>query len=224
MSMKSFAIAGASGVVGSRALQHLLARQDVGRVIALGRRVLPVTHEKLISKIADLGSSAAIAGALSDGIDAAVCCLGTTMKQAGSKEAFRAVDRDAVVAFGEAARAKGARRFLLVSSIGADARSRNFYLRTKGEAEEALQRLGYEQLTAVRPSFIDDQGTRREFRLAERLGLPLARAGFALLGRTSRYAPIPADVVARALVRLAFDETGERVRVVQSDALHALGR
>jgi len=221
--MKVVAVAGGSGVVGARALPHLLAREDVGRVVAVGRRPLGMVHEKLVSKVADLRSAAAIEDALPDRLDVALCSLGTTMKQAGSKEAFRAVDHDAVVAFGAAARERGARRFLIVSAAGADVRSRNFYLRTKGEAEDALARLGYEQLTVLRPSFIDDQGTRREFRLAERVALPVARAVFSVLGRRSRYAPIPAEVVAKALVRLAFDEAGVRVRIVESERLHALG-
>jgi uncharacterized protein YbjT (DUF2867 family) len=224
MTGKSVAIAGATGVVGTRALRHLLAREDVGLVVALGRRAPPVAHEKLVSKIVDVGNAAAMALEIPDGVAIAVCCLGTTMKQAGSKEAFRAVDRDAVVAFGEAALSKGARRFLLVSAVGASARSRSFYLRTKGEAEEALARLGYPQLTILRPSFIDDQGTRGDFRLAERLGLPVARAVFSVLGRRARrLAPIPADVIAKALVRLAFDETAERARSVESEELHAVG-
>ncbi len=219
--MTTVAIAGASGVVGIRALHHLLSREEVHRVVAMGRRVLPVTDEKLLSRVVERWTEEAIASALPDDVAVAVSCLGTTMRQAGSKGAFRAVDHDAVVAFAAAARARGARRFLLVSSLGASARSRNFYLRTKGEAEEALARLGYPQLTILRPSFIDDQGARREFRLGERVGLPLARAAFAVLGRRGRYAPIAADDIASALVRLAFDATEERLRIVESERLHA---
>lgn len=222
--MKTVAIAGASGVVGARALHHLLALEDVARVVAVGRRLLPSADARVLSKVVERWSEEAIASELPDGLAVAVCCLGTTMKRAGSKEAFRAVDHDAVVAFGAAALARGARRFLLVSALGASAGSRNFYLRTKGEAEEALVALGYPQLTVLRPSFIDDQGARSEVRVAERLALPLARAAFSVLGRTSRYAPIPADVVAKALVRLAFDETDARVRVLESDRLHGAGR
>lgn len=221
--MKTALIAGASGVVGARVLSHLLAREDVGRVVALGRRALPVQHEKLVSKVVDLQSPASMEPEIPDGVAIAVCCLGTTMKQAGSKEAFRAVDRDAVVAFGEAALRKGARRFLVVSSVGADARSGSFYMKTKGEAEDALAALGFAQLTVLRPSLIDDGGTRADRRFGERLALPLARAVFSVLGKTSRHAPISADVIARAMVRLAFDDTTERSRVVQSEELHRLG-
>lgn len=220
MSTSTAIIAGASGVVGARALEHLLARPDVERVVALGRREIPVRNEKLLSRVVDLRDPVAMAAQIPEGVTVALCALGTTMKQAGSKEAFRAVDLEAVVAFATAALGRGTRRFVLVSAIGADARSSNFYLRTKGEAEEALTRLGFEQFTVVRPSFIDDQGARTDHRLGERLALPVARAFFGLVGRTSRYAPVSADDIGRAMVRLAFDETTERVRRVQSEALH----
>ena len=222
--MTTVAIIGASGVVGSRAAHHLLARDEVGSVVSLGRRPAPFGHEKLVSRVVDLQSSTAMAAELPDNLGVALSCLGTTMKKAGSRAAFRAIDHDAVLAFGEAARGKGAQRFLLVSALGANPRSGNFYLQTKGQAEDALAQLGFSQLTILRPSLIDDQGARAEHRLGERLALPLSRALFSLVGATHRYAPISADSIARALVRLAFDETSERVRIVESDRLHELAR
>jgi uncharacterized protein YbjT (DUF2867 family) len=222
--MTSVVIAGASGVVGARALQHLLARDDVAVVTALGRRELPVRHEKLVSKVVDLQNAPSMADAIPAGTSIALCCLGTTMKRAGSKEAFRAIDHDAIVAFAKAAREKGAARFVLVSSIGANAHAGNFYLKTKGETEAALTSLGFPQLTVLRPSFIDDEGTRPESRPLERLSLPIARALFRLVGTTSRYAPIAADVLGRAIVRLAFDNTTARVRFVEGAQLHEIGR
>lgn len=221
--MKRVVIAGASGVVGSRALAHLLEQDDVERVVALGRRPLDLSHEKLVSEMVEFQSAEALEASMPEA-EVAICALGTTRKKAGSKEAFRAVDRDAVVAFARAAKRKGTRRFLLVSSIGADARAPSFYLRTKGEAEEALAALGFEQLTILRPSFIDDEGTRAEFRLGERLALPLARALFSLVGPKRRYAPIRAETIGKALVRLAFDESTETLRIVESDRLHEVGR
>lgn len=221
--MKTVAITGATGVVGSRALQHLLARGDVGQVVALGRRVLELQHPKLVSRVADLQQVEAMVSALPESIDAAICGLGTTMKQAGSKEAFRAVDYDAVVNFGKAALQRGAKRFVLVSAIGSNARSSVFYSRTKGEAEDALAKLGFAQVTFLRPSFIDDQGTRKDDRLGERLGLPIARALFSVVGKTHRYAPITSEVLGKAAVTLAFDEPGDAVRVVEGEALFRAG-
>jgi uncharacterized protein YbjT (DUF2867 family) len=222
--MNTVAIIGASGVVGSRTAEQLLACADVGRVVAIGRRPAPLQHERLISRVADLQSRTAIASELPEGLGVAISCLGTTMKKAGSKAAFRAVDHDAVLAFGEAVRAGGASRFLLVSGLGASPSSSSFYLRTKGEVEDALAQLGFSELVIVRPSLIDDEGTRPEQRLGERLALPISRAVFSLVGKTHRYAPIRADVIARALVRLAFDDSRERVRIVESDRLHEIGR
>ena len=222
--MTTVAMIGASGVVGARAAHHLLSRKDVGRLVSLGRRPAPLQHDKLESRVVDLQSSSALGAELPDTLGVAISCIGTTMKKAGSRAAFRAVDHDAVLAFGEAARSKGARRFLLVSALGANARSSNFYLQTKGQAEEALALLGFPQLTVLRPSLIDDEGARSEHRFGERLALPLSRALFSVIGKAHRYAPISADSIARALVQLAFDETAERVRIVESDRLHELAR
>ncbi len=222
--MKTVAIIGASGVVGSLTTSELLARSDVARVISLGRRPAPLQHERLSSRVVDLQSRAAIAAELPDDVDVAISCIGTTMKVAGSKEAFRAVGHDAIIAFGEAARDKGVPRFLAVSALGADARSSNFYLRTKGEADDGLSRIGFAQLTIVRPSLIDDGGTRSEKRIGERIALPISRAVFSIVGKTNRYAPIRADVIAHALVQLAFDDSTAPVRIVESDRLHRVGQ
>ncbi len=221
--MSNVVITGASGAVGARVLHHLLARDDVKRVTAIGRKVLSLKHPKLVSKVADVQSMSAMQLEIPDAVGVAFCCLGTTIQQAGSKPAFRAVDHDAVVAFGEAALHKGAQRLVLCSSVGANRASGNFYLKTKGEAESALQSLGFAQLTVVRPSFLDDEGTRKDQRLGERIALPVARAVFAVVGKQRRYAPITVDVVGKAMVRLAYDDTRDRTRIVESEQLHGIG-
>ena len=221
--MDRVVIAGASGVVGSRVLHHLLLRKDVERVMAIGRRPLPSQDARLLSIVANLQDRADMARQMPYGATVAICCLGTTMRKAGSRDAFREVDLDAVLAFAETALASGARRFVLVSSLGADRPRGNFYLETKAAAERGVARLGFPQVRIVRPSFIDDEGRRDEYRPAERLALPLARVVFGLVGRTSRYAPIRADVLARAIVRLAFDDNPAPALAVESDRLHALG-
>lgn len=218
------ALVGATGVVGSRVVTRLCDRTDVARVVALGRRTPSFSHPKLDGQVVALQDADALRRELADGVDLAVCCLGTTMKQAGSPQAFRAVDHDAVLAFATAARQQGARRLVLVSSAGANARSGNFYLKTKGEVEDAVAAIDYEQVTVLRPSFIDDQGTRAEVRPGERFVLPIARAVFAVIGHTRRYAPITADVLAGAVVRLAFDAPPDRLRIVESERLQILGR
>lgn len=130
--------------------------------------------------------------------DAVVSALGTTMRAAGSQAAFRAVDLDAVAAFAAAARRAGARHMVTVSSVGADPASSNFYLRTKGEMEQALEALGFDRLDIFRPGLLrGERGADR--RLGERVGILLSPAVNLLLrGRLDRYAAIDADVVAAA--------------------------
>jgi len=235
-------VAGASGVVGARALAHLVEQTDVARVVAVGRRPLAEPHHaKVIACVADMSQAYAIEAAMSAALASsavsgsgaeseaspprvAICCLGTTRKQAGSREAFRAVDVGAVRAFGEAAKRLGVTRMVAVTSLGANKRSWSDYLRAKADAEEALAELAFEQLTIVRPSAIDDEGARRERRIGERLWLPVGRAVFSVLGKTMRYAPISANVIGAAIVTLAFDETRERVRIIESETLHELGK
>ncbi|MEO7177323.1 MAG: NAD-dependent dehydratase [Allosphingosinicella sp.] len=131
--------------------------------------------------------------------DAAVSALGTTMRAAGSQEAFRAVDLDSVVAFAAAARRAGARHMVTVSSVGADPSSSNFYLRTKGEMELALEALGFDRLDIFRPGLL--RGPRGgDRRLGERIGIALSPVvNLFLRGRLDRYAAIDAGLVAAAV-------------------------
>jgi uncharacterized protein YbjT (DUF2867 family) len=202
MSGRVVVVAGASGLVGGRCVHHLLAHEGVARVVVLVRRKLALEHAKLEQKIiAGFDDNKALDDAMPKDVDDAYCCLGTTIKKAGSQQAFAAVDRDAVLAFAKAARAHGARRFLLVSSLGADARSMSFYLRTKGEAEEGLKATGFDTVHVLRPSILD--GERQEERAGEKIGLAVARVFSPVLGN---YAPIHVDTVGRAMVKLAFTE------------------
>jgi uncharacterized protein YbjT (DUF2867 family) len=153
----------------------------------------------------------------------AYCCLGTTIKVAGSQAAFRAVDFDAVLAFAQASRAAGVERFAVVSALGADARSRNFYSRVKGEMEQALAGVGFVSLVIARPSLLAgdraalEQPARRGERLALAVTAPFAR------WIPLRWRPVPATVVARALLRtLASAAPG--TTVLNSPALQRLGR
>jgi uncharacterized protein YbjT (DUF2867 family) len=186
------AVAGATGLVGGRVLRRLLEDPAVGRVVAPTRRPLP-PHPKLENPIA-AGSWPAF-----EGLDEAYGCLGTTRKDAGSAEAFRAVDLDLAVAFARAAKAGGARRFGLVSSAGADAGSFFLYPRTKGEAEKAVAGLGFETCVIARPSLL--LGERATPRPAERIGeAALALASPLLVGPWRKYRAISGDAVAAALI------------------------
>ena len=209
-------IAGASGLVGGRCLHHLLEHPEVARVTALVRRPLPLTHPKLEQRTVAFPD---VLEAIPKDVDDAFCALGTTMKKAGSREAFLAVDRDAVLGFARSCRERGARRFVLVSSLGADPRSMNFYLRVKGEVERDITALGFETVHILRPSVLD--GERPESRPAERLSISVLRkVGGVFPG--FKYAPIHVDVVGKAMVKLALsDDRGATVH--ESTALHTLG-
>src|SRR5207249_4984705 len=117
-------LAGGSGLVGGVLLGALLEEDFFARVVCAGRRTLPRQHLKLAQVLVDFSSPAALTAL--EAPQAAFSCLGTTLRKAGSREAFRAVDHDAVLAFAEAAHSKGARAFLHVSALGADRRSRIF--------------------------------------------------------------------------------------------------
>ncbi|MBF7730159.1 oxidoreductase [Pseudomonas sp. N040] len=208
---KHVLLAGATGLTGEHLLDRILSVPAVSQVIAPSRRAL-AEHAHLVNPVGEL---AALLPTLSGKVDTAFCCLGTTIRAAGSQGAFRAVDHDLVLAVARRARELGARHFLVISALGADARSRVFYNRVKGEMEQALQAQGWPQLTIVRPSLLD--GARREFRLGERLAAPLMRL------IPGKLRSIEAAVLARALWRLALEE-GKGVRIVESDELRQLGR
>lgn len=199
-------VAGASGLVGREILQGLLADASVAAVHSLGRRELPLRHAKLTQHIVDFKALPALPR-----VDEAFIALGTTIKVAGSQEAFRAVDFDTVIAIAKAAKAAGATRLGVVSAMGANASSRVFYNRVKGDTEAALSTLGFETLVIARPSFL--AGDR------ESLGQPL-RSGEALAQNVSRwlallipdnYRSIDARWVARALLKTVPTTQGRRV-------------
>lgn len=210
-------VAGASGLVGAALLRRLLADAAGSSVVAVVRRPLELVSPRLVVLVADFGR---LDGVALPPAATAFCALGTTMAKAGSREAFRAVDLDAVVAFARAARRAGATRFLAVSALGADPRSRVFYNRVKGEAEEALRSAGFEELTLVRPSLL--LGERSETRPAERAaGVVTRLVPWGLAGPLSRWRPVPADAVAAALVGLA-GLPFRGVRIVENDEIHRL--
>lgn len=189
--------AGASGLVGGFALDLALEDAHFGKVVSFGRRPSGKKHDKLIEKSVDFASF--------DAGDApapavAICALGTTISKAGSKEAFRAVDHDAVLAFAKAAKDRGAKAFVIVTALGAKKDSMVFYNRVKGEAEEALRGMGWSSLVIAQPSLL--LGDRAESRPGERVSIVLSRA-FAPLLKPFAGRPIEAGDVARAIVAAA---------------------
>jgi len=210
-------VAGATGLIGGHVLDLLLADAHWSRVVTVGRRTTPQRHDKLEQRVLDLGALET-ASDLPHGDDV-FCCLGTTIKQAGSQQAFRLVDHAFVVGLGRAGLRAGGTQFLLVSAIGADPESRVFYSRVKGETEAAIRQLAYQGIQIFRPSLL--LGERAEFRLGERiamLGAPVLPA--LLFGRLRRYRPIQAATVARAMVTIAH-EAPRGPNVFEYDAMRA---
>jgi uncharacterized protein YbjT (DUF2867 family) len=209
--MPSTLLAGATGLVGRACLDLLVEDDAFERVVVITRRTLEGARStKLEAHVVDfdhLDDHAALFR-----VDQIVCALGTTIKQAGSRERFRAVDFGYALKVAQLGLEQGARHFLLVSSLGADRRSRVFYSQVKGELETAVSALAYRSVSIVRPSLL--LGERAEFRLGETVA---KRFGFLAPGK---YKPIHARDVAAALVRLAREDQPGR-RIVESAEMRA---
>ena len=213
-------LAGASGLTGGLTLDALLEAPDVTRVIAVTRRSLGREHSRLANRIVQFERLEAQLKGTS--CDTALCCLGTTLRRAGSEQRFRAVDVDCVLTFARAAKAASARRFVVISSVGADPRSRNFYLRTKGDMEEELEGVGFESLDILQPSML--LALRAEMRPLELLGSALMPLLAPLLrGKYAPYRAIRARTVAAAM--LGATRSGRRgVQRYTYEGIEALAR
>ena len=215
MSNRTALIVGASGLVGQALLQALLESDDYSRVIAAGRRPLVCSHPKLDAAVVEFRRIRDYARDLN--AHDVYCTIGTTLKQAGSRAAFRRVDFDYCLGVARLARDMNARNFVGISSVGANPEARFFYTRVKGELEEAVAALGLRRYFFVRPSLL--RGLRTRPRLSEQLSMAAARlARPLLLGRLARYRPIDVTDVARAMMALALGPT-QLSGPVESDAL-----
>ncbi|HTM50005.1 MAG TPA: NAD-dependent epimerase/dehydratase family protein [Bryobacteraceae bacterium] len=195
MAQDTALLVGATGLVGAHCLQALLAREEYQTVIAFTRRSLSYKHPRLIETIVDFDRLEEI-----DPFPAAdvYCALGSTIKRAGSQHAFLKIDYDYPRILAERSAAAGAKKFTLVSSVGADPKSSNFYLRVKAELERAVAALPFESVHIFRPSFLI--GKRAETRLAESAAVAASRAiQFALAGKLRKYRPIRAEVLGAAM-------------------------
>jgi len=209
-SPKSVLLIGATGLVGSECLKLLASDPAFDRVVVLTRRPFQappspqVEHHQV-----NFDDPTSFAPFLN--VDAVICALGTTIKKARSQEAFRKVDYDYPLMFAKLARDAGASHFLLVTSMGPNAKSSNFYLRVKGELEDAVSALGYPSLSIFRPSLL--LGPRNEFRFGELINQKVLGAISFIIPRSVR--PIPAKCVAKAIVR-SIRLTTDGTRIVKN--------
>lgn len=195
--MRKALVVGGTGLIGGFLVKDLLKDKDYDEVVVLTRDEYPQQHYKLNKRIVDFEN---LEKSLADvKVHDVFCSLGTTIRKAGSQQAFRKVDFEYPLRTASAALRLGAKRFLVVSSVGADASSSNFYLRTKGELERALSVEGFGGLVIFRPSFL--LGRRTEFRLGEHLGVTALRVVIPFMkGPLARYRPIQASSVASAMI------------------------
>lgn len=213
-------VAGATGLVGRELVRLLLKDPSYSRVIALVRRELGLSHPKLEERNVSFDR-------LEEEMDEELlrdanvfCALGTTIKQAGSKEAFRRVDYAYPLALGRASRRYGAARFVIVTAMSASERSMMFYSRVKGETERDLAALGLSCLVVLRPSLL--LGKRTENRTGERLAIALSRPlGAIMIGPLAKYRAIDSRDVACAMIAAARIE-GPSFKVLESDEISAL--
>jgi len=222
---RSAALFGATGVVGGACLRQLASDPAYEAVVTVGRTVPAFAHAKVRAVASTIAGFDDLDRDATGTIDDVFCCLGTTHAKAGSTEAFAAVDRDGVVAACRLAARIGAGRFLLVSAVGASAASPIAYTRVKGEAEDGCRRLADKlQVAIFRPSLLLDP--RPEFRLKEVVAAPFLRLlAPVLAGPFSRYRPITAETVARAMIAVAKSlPAGTGASAYEHDEMVALAR
>lgn len=193
-------VLGATGLVGRHCVDYLLAGKRYRTIRTVGRRPLPIEDERLEQVTLELDDMASVAASFA--VDDVFCCLGTTIRKAGSPEAFRKVDVEYPINAATLAVERGANQFLVVSALGADPDSRIFYNRMKGEMEVGVRRLPLQAIWVLRPALLI--GDREESRLGEQVAeLVLRPLSPLLVGPMRRYRPVPARAVARAMVALA---------------------
>ncbi|MNI42038.1 hypothetical protein D3C73_963080 [compost metagenome] len=194
-------IIGATGLVGNELL-HILVQSDAyEHVKVIIRKPLSIKHDKLTQLVVNFDEFYEYEDEFA--VHDVFCCLGTTIKKAGSQAAFKKVDFDYPVQAAKLAKNQGARQFLIISAIGANAQSNLFYSRVKGEVEEALKQLQLPSLHIFRPSLL--LGNRKEFRFGEKAAAIIIPIFSPLLaGKLNKYKPIQAKQVAQAMVQNAI--------------------
>ena len=212
--MKTAILAGATGLIGSKLLELLLNEDAYSRVVALSRKKLTVSNTKLLNIVVDFDNLQNYSSLLKG--DDVFCCLGTTIKEAGSKGAFRKVDYDYPVSLAKTTHQEGARQFLLVSALGANKNSSIFYNRVKGEVQEAVGKMEFEGLHIFQPSLL--LGSRVRKRTGEYIGKAVMNTFDFFIPK--KYKAIESVKVARAMLTIANREQRGTI-IYESDQLQS---
>ena len=211
--MKTAIIIGATGLIGSTLVKQICENPTYSKVVLLLRKPLNISHLKLVQEVIDFDKIDA-SKVLGDDL---FCAMGTTLAKAGSKEAQYKIDCTYPYEIGKIAKTNGVKQYILVSSVGADFESSNFYLRTKGDLEKNIQSLGFQNFVSVRPSML--LGDREESRFGEKVGKVLSNLFSPLLfGSLRKYHGIEADDVAKAMQHFA-NQGLSGVRFVEYDEM-----
>jgi uncharacterized protein YbjT (DUF2867 family) len=206
-------VVGATGLIGQFLVKKLEQQKEYKKIYILIRRDIEVNSKKVEVKVFSFD---ALESSVIPKVDDVFCCLGTTMKKAKTKEAFKQVDYEYPLKIARGALEKGAKQFLVVSAIGASETSRFFYSRVKGEMEKAVMKLAYSHIHIFRPSLL--LGERTELRVGEKVGEWGAKLAKPLLkGALAKYRAISGEQVAKVMVRAALKKTDQRVLIYESN-------
>jgi len=216
--LKTALIIGSTGLIGSHLLNLLLDSSDYTKVITFVKRDTGIMHKKLTQHIIDFDKPETYKELVVG--DDFFCTIGTTIKKAGSKEAFRKVDFEYPRQFAAYALQNKDKQFLIISSLGADSNSGNFYLKTKGEIQDFLKDSKIESVAVLQPSLL--LGDRKEFRLGEKIGAFFMKTlSFMFLGNLKKYKAIEAKTVAKAMLTIA-QQNNSGFKIYESDVIQEI--
>jgi uncharacterized protein YbjT (DUF2867 family) len=216
--MKTALIIGSTGLIGSQLLQFLLESKEYSTVITFVKRDSGIKHSKLKQHIIDFDKPEDYQNFVVG--DDFYCTIGTTIKNAGSQEAFRKVDFEYPKEFATIALQNKVKQFLIISSLGADANSSNFYLKTKGAIQDFLKSCNFESVSVLQPSLL--LGDRKEFRLGEKIGAFFMKLfSFLFIGNLKKYKAIQSEDVAKAMFSIA-QENYKGYHIIESDSLQEI--
>ncbi|WP_426065320.1 NAD(P)H-binding protein [Flavobacterium sp. DSP2-3-1] len=218
--MKTALIIGSTGLIGSELLNLLLDSNDYLKVITFVKRDTGIKHPKLTQHIIDFDKPETYKELVVG--DDFFCTIGTTIKKAGSKEAFRKVDFEYPKQFAAFALQNKVKNYFIISSLGANAKSGNFYLKTKGEIQDFLKDCDFESVAVFQPSLL--LGNRTEFRLGEKVGAFFMKTlSFLFVGNLKKYKPIESETVAKALLKIA-QTNNIGFKIYESDSIQEIGK